>query len=116
MPAPATLRIGTRGSPLAKWQAGWVADRLRGAHPGLAEAWFGRGNALYDQQRHDHMQPDKPHANKPHANEAATKDGRIIAGTKTEMFVKATKAPVRIPLSGKTLSFDAGGACVSGCN
>jgi hydroxymethylbilane synthase len=35
MPAPATLRIGTRGSPLARWQAGWVADRLREAHPGL---------------------------------------------------------------------------------
>lgn len=24
-----TLRIGTRGSQLARWQAGWVADRLR---------------------------------------------------------------------------------------
>ncbi|MEJ7640177.1 MAG: hydroxymethylbilane synthase, partial [Singulisphaera sp.] len=32
---PATVRIGTRGSPLARWQAGWVADRLREAHPGL---------------------------------------------------------------------------------
>lgn len=30
-----TLRIGTRGSPLALWQARWVADRLREAHPGL---------------------------------------------------------------------------------
>lgn len=30
------LRIGTRGSPLARWQAAWVADRLRAAHPGLA--------------------------------------------------------------------------------
>ncbi|MBC7579764.1 MAG: MBL fold metallo-hydrolase [Tardiphaga sp.] len=50
-----------------------------------------------------------------HANEAATKDGKIIAGTKAEMFVKATKATVRIPLSGKTLAFDAGGKCVSGC-
>jgi hydroxymethylbilane synthase len=29
------LRLGTRGSPLARWQAGWVADRLRAAHPGL---------------------------------------------------------------------------------
>src|SRR6201996_4888224 len=35
MPAPASLRIGTRGSPLARWQSGWVADRLREAHPGL---------------------------------------------------------------------------------
>lgn len=30
------LRIGTRGSALARWQADWVADRLRSAHPGLA--------------------------------------------------------------------------------
>jgi hydroxymethylbilane synthase len=31
-----TIRIGTRGSRLARWQAEWVADRLRGSHPGLA--------------------------------------------------------------------------------
>ena len=31
-----TVRIGTRGSPLARWQANWVAERLRAAHPGLA--------------------------------------------------------------------------------
>jgi hydroxymethylbilane synthase len=30
------LRIGTRGSRLALWQANWVADRLRAVHPGLA--------------------------------------------------------------------------------
>jgi len=29
------LRIGTRGSQLARWQANWVADRLRALHPGL---------------------------------------------------------------------------------
>lgn len=29
------LRIGTRGSQLARWQSGWVADRLRELHPGL---------------------------------------------------------------------------------
>jgi hydroxymethylbilane synthase len=29
------VRIGTRGSHLALWQAGWVADRLRRAHAGL---------------------------------------------------------------------------------
>ncbi len=29
------LRIGTRGSDLARWQANWVADALRAAHPGL---------------------------------------------------------------------------------
>jgi hydroxymethylbilane synthase len=31
-----TIRIGTRGSRLARWQAEWVADRLRGHHPGLS--------------------------------------------------------------------------------
>src|SRR5262245_38210923 len=29
------LRIGTRGSRLARWQAGWVTERLRTCHPGL---------------------------------------------------------------------------------
>lgn len=30
-----TLRLATRSSPLALWQAHWVAGRLRRAHPGL---------------------------------------------------------------------------------
>ena len=30
------IRIGTRGSHLARWQSEWVADRLREHHPGLA--------------------------------------------------------------------------------
>ena len=30
-----TLRLATRSSPLALWQAHWVASRLRHAHPGL---------------------------------------------------------------------------------
>ena len=29
------IRIGTRGSRLARWQAEWVAGRLRALHPGL---------------------------------------------------------------------------------
>jgi hydroxymethylbilane synthase len=29
------IRIGTRGSRLARWQTQWVADRMRGLHPGL---------------------------------------------------------------------------------
>ena len=33
---PLTLRIGTRGSRPARWQAEWVANRLRGCHPGLS--------------------------------------------------------------------------------
>ncbi len=31
-----TIRIGTRGSHLARWQAGWVADRLRALYLGLS--------------------------------------------------------------------------------
>lgn len=31
----ASLRIGTRGSQLARWQSEWVAQSLRDAHPGL---------------------------------------------------------------------------------
>ena len=31
----AQLRIGTRGSRLAQWQAEWVASRLSRCHPGL---------------------------------------------------------------------------------
>ena len=34
-PSDVTLRIGTRGSALALWQANWVRDRLLAAHPGL---------------------------------------------------------------------------------
>jgi hydroxymethylbilane synthase len=34
-PTKDTVRIGTRGSPLARWQADWVAERLRELHPGL---------------------------------------------------------------------------------
>jgi len=30
-----TIRIGTRSSRLARWQADWVADQLRNAHPEL---------------------------------------------------------------------------------
>jgi len=50
-----------------------------------------------------------------HANEVATKNGKVIAGTKTETFIKATKVPVHVPLSGRTMEFDGEGACVSGC-
>ena len=33
--AERTIRIGTRASRLARWQAEWVADRVRGLRPGL---------------------------------------------------------------------------------
>jgi len=50
-----------------------------------------------------------------HANEEATRNGKVLAGTRTEIFIKASKVPVYVPLSGKTMSFDNSGKCVSGC-
>ena len=52
-----------------------------------------------------------------HANEVATKDGKVLPGTKTDAFVKAVKPPVSvyIPLSGRTMEFDSNGKCAAGC-
>jgi len=50
-----------------------------------------------------------------HANEEATKDGKVIAGTKTETFMNAVKVPVHVPLANRTMAFDGNGTCVSGC-
>ena len=50
-----------------------------------------------------------------HANEEATSEGKVIPGTKTDEFVKATNIPVYIPLSGQTMEFDGSGQCVVGC-
>jgi L-ascorbate metabolism protein UlaG (beta-lactamase superfamily) len=50
-----------------------------------------------------------------HANEAGTVDGKVRPGSKTEAFVKAARMPVHVPLSGKTMEFDAGGKCTAGC-
>ena len=50
-----------------------------------------------------------------HANEVATKGGKVVAGTKTVKFIKATKAPVHLPLSERTMYFDASRQCTSGC-
>ncbi|WPZ32568.1 MBL fold metallo-hydrolase [Thalassobaculum sp. OXR-137] len=50
-----------------------------------------------------------------HANEVATKDGTVIAGTKTDTFMKALSVPAHLPLSGRTMEFDGAGACTAGC-
>ncbi|HET9652451.1 MAG TPA: MBL fold metallo-hydrolase [Usitatibacter sp.] len=50
-----------------------------------------------------------------HVNEVGTVGGKVRPGSKTEAFVKAAKVPVRIPLSGKTMEFDADGKCAAGC-
>jgi L-ascorbate metabolism protein UlaG (beta-lactamase superfamily) len=50
-----------------------------------------------------------------HANEVGTVHGKVRPGSKTEMFLKLVKVPAYVPLSGKTMEFDANGKCASGC-
>ena len=50
-----------------------------------------------------------------HVNEVGTVGGKARPGSKTEAFMKAAKMPVHLPLSGKTMEFDAGGKCTAGC-
>ncbi|OAE99851.1 metal-dependent hydrolase [Bradyrhizobium centrolobii] len=50
-----------------------------------------------------------------HANEAATKDGKLLPNTKTAAFKDAVRVQVYLPLSGKTMEFDADGKCTGGC-
>ena len=49
-----------------------------------------------------------------HANEVGTQGGKVV-GKKTLMFQKATKVPVHVPLSGRTMGFDGAGKCTAGC-
>ncbi|MGH6948768.1 MAG: MBL fold metallo-hydrolase [Kiloniellales bacterium] len=51
-----------------------------------------------------------------HANEAATENGQVKGGSKTEAFMKAVEVPVYLPLSGRTMEFDGDAKCVSGCS
>lgn len=50
-----------------------------------------------------------------HANEAATQDGQVRLGTRTETFIQASRMPVHVPLSGVTMAFDRKGRCAWGC-
>jgi L-ascorbate metabolism protein UlaG (beta-lactamase superfamily) len=50
-----------------------------------------------------------------HANEVGTVGGKVRPGSKTEAFIKAVHAPVHVPLSGKTMEFNAAGKCTVGC-
>lgn len=50
-----------------------------------------------------------------HANEPATLDGKLAPNSKTAAFQKAVKVPVHVPLSGKTMEFEAAGRCAAGC-
>jgi len=50
-----------------------------------------------------------------HSNEVGTVGGKARPGSKTEAFMKAVKMSAYIPLSGKTMEFDADGKCTAGC-
>jgi len=50
-----------------------------------------------------------------HANEQATEGGAVVAGTRTDQFLKAVAVPAHLPLSGRTMEFDGNGTCVAGC-
>jgi L-ascorbate metabolism protein UlaG (beta-lactamase superfamily) len=50
-----------------------------------------------------------------HANEVGTVNGKVRPGSKTEAFMKAVKVPAYLPLSGKTMEFEAEGKCTAGC-
>ena len=50
-----------------------------------------------------------------HVNEVGTVGGKVRPGSKTEAFVKLAKMPAHLPLSGRTMAFDAAGKCVAGC-
>jgi len=50
-----------------------------------------------------------------HANQPSTQGGKVIAGTRVDIFTKASKVPVHVPLSGRTMSFNQSGKCANGC-
>lgn len=51
-----------------------------------------------------------------HANEEGTMGGKAKPGSKTAKFESlVTGIPVHMPLSGRTMEFDAGAKCVTGC-
>jgi len=50
-----------------------------------------------------------------HANQPSTQGGKVIAGTRVDIFSKASKVPVHVPLSGRTMSFGQSGKCTDGC-
>ena len=50
-----------------------------------------------------------------HANQPSTSGGKVIQGTRADAFIKASKAKVYLPLSGRTMAFNQKGKCVEGC-
>ena len=50
-----------------------------------------------------------------HANQASTRGGKVIPGTRADIFKRAVKMPVYMPLSGHTMEFNSNAKCVKGC-
>jgi L-ascorbate metabolism protein UlaG (beta-lactamase superfamily) len=50
-----------------------------------------------------------------HANEVGTVRGKVRPGSKTEAFLKALNMPAYVPLSGRTMEFNADGKCTVAC-
>ena len=46
-----------------------------------------------------------------HANQPSTDGGKVIAGTRLDQFIKATRARVHVPLSGRSMTFNERGQC-----
>ena len=51
-----------------------------------------------------------------HVNEGATSDGKVKATPRTAAFIKLSKHPVHLALSGRMMEFDGSGKCVAGCS
>jgi L-ascorbate metabolism protein UlaG (beta-lactamase superfamily) len=51
-----------------------------------------------------------------HVNEGATSDGKLKPNSRTAAFIKLSKRPVRLAISGRTMEFIGSGKCVAGCN
>lgn len=50
-----------------------------------------------------------------HANQPSTRGGKVITGTRVDNFIKMSKMPVHVPLSGRTMNFNSRGNCTDGC-
>jgi L-ascorbate metabolism protein UlaG (beta-lactamase superfamily) len=51
-----------------------------------------------------------------HVNEGATSDGKLKPNSRTAAFIKLSKRPVHLAISGRTMEFNGSGKCVAGCN
>ena len=50
-----------------------------------------------------------------HANEAATEGGKLRPSTRTARAIEPIRAATHLAISGRTMEFDGGGKCVTGC-